>query len=103
MHIESLRRTRFSRAGRQRCRGAIRHAALHRREEENRQEHRASGSREARRRSLAQVARARKTGKLMGLLNGTMSLRYYRVEGDLPKDYREDFLAQMKKFGFREL
>src|SRR3954463_1686117 len=39
----------------------------------------------------------------MGLLNGTMSLRYYRVEGDLPKDYREEFLAQMKKFGFREL
>ena len=39
----------------------------------------------------------------MGLLNGTMSLRYYRVEGELPKEYREDFLAQMKKFAFREL
>ena len=39
----------------------------------------------------------------MGLLNGTMSLRYYRVEGDLPKSYREEFLAQMKKFAFREL
>lgn len=39
----------------------------------------------------------------MGLLNGTMSLRYYRVEGDLPKEHREEFVAQAKRFAFREL
>ena len=39
----------------------------------------------------------------MGLLQGPMTIRFYRVEGDVPKKYREDFLEEIKSNGFREL
>lgn len=39
----------------------------------------------------------------MGLLQGTMSIRMYRVEGELPKKYREEFLEEIQRNAFREL
>jgi hypothetical protein len=39
----------------------------------------------------------------VGLLQGTMTIRFYRVDGELPKKYRDEFLEQIKRFSFREL
>lgn len=39
----------------------------------------------------------------MGLLQGTMTLRFYRVDGDVPKKYREEYLEDLKRYAFREL
>src|SRR5690242_12993965 len=32
-----------------------------------------------------------------------MTIRFYRVDGELPKKYRDEFLEQIKRFSFREL
>ena len=39
----------------------------------------------------------------MGLLQGSMTVRFYRVDGDVPKKYREDFLDELQRDAFREL
>lgn len=39
----------------------------------------------------------------MGLLNGTMSIRLYKVEGDLPKKWQDEFIDEIRKNKFKEL
>lgn len=39
----------------------------------------------------------------VGLLQGSMTLRFYRVEGEVPETYREDFLDELTRNAFREL
>lgn len=39
----------------------------------------------------------------MGLLQGSMTLRFYRIDGDVPKKYQEEFLEDLKRYAFREL
>jgi len=39
----------------------------------------------------------------VGLLQGSMTLRFYRIDGDVPKKYQEEYLEDTKRNSFREL
>lgn len=39
----------------------------------------------------------------MGLLQGSMTLRFYKIEGEVPKKYQEEYLDDLKRNAFREL